>query len=282
MLSDFIAKYFMNPMAADSGYNIVNTLVFGIILIMALVPLAKLLERLKIKLDLKFYIAMLPLLFLGSSVRVLVDFKFYQRLFVYFTPNFFIDFAISPGIYVLIFAPALLAILIAYAIREQYKIPEHKTIAAVSTLSFFLVHALLYTTHQPAAISFNPFSTLLIVSFAALTISLYYSGITYFKIDFLKQKIPFILVSTHLYDASTTFVWLQFYGFWEKHVLPSLVMGIFGPFSMFILKLLVVPAVVYLLRDLENKTERNLIYFAIFVLGFAPGTRNLLLALLGT
>jgi len=280
MFTDFLVQYFVDPIAADSGYNIVNTLTFGIILILLLVPLTKLFERLKIRLDLKFYLAMLPLLFLGASVRALVDFDYYPRLFIHITQRLFFSPVISPGIYFLIFVPAIVGVLLAYFAREKWKIPEHKTILLVSTLSFILTHLLLYQYRQPAAFGFNPSALLLVIGFTALFKILFYGFIKQFKIDFFKQKIPFLLVATHLYDASTTFVGMQFFGFWEKHVLPSLVIGIFGPFSMFFLKLLVVPPVVYLLRDLENKTERNLIYFAIFVLGFAPGTRNLLLALL--
>lgn len=282
MIQDFLIKYFVNPIAADSGYNIINTLTFGIILILFLMPLTKLFERTKVKIDLKFYLAMVPLLLLGASVRVLVDFGFYQRYFVYLTPTIFFSLVITPGIYFLIFIPAIIAVILAYFAREHWKVPEHKTIAAVSTASFFIVHALLFQSHTPASLGFNPFSTLLIFAFSMLFWALFYGAITHLKLGFFRQKIPFLLVATHLYDASTTFVGLQFYGFWEKHVLPNLIIGVFGPFSMFILKLMVVPAVVYLLRDLENRTERNLIYFAIFVLGFAPGTRNLLLALLGT
>lgn len=287
MLQDFLLKYFVNPIAADSGYNMVNTMAFGIILVLLLVPLSRLLERLKIELDLKFYMAMVPLLLLGSSARVLVDLGFYQRMIVHLTPVLFFDLLISPGIYFLVFAPAIAAILLAYLFREKWSVPEYKTIAAASTAFFLLTHAFLYSSSQPAAFGFNIFSTALIIVFAALFCGLFYLAAQYFPnyfqhdfFTFFRQKIPFLLVATHLYDASTTFVGMQFYGFWEKHVIPSLVIGIFGPFSMFFLKLLVVPAVVYLLRDLENKAERNLIYFAIFVLGFAPGTRNLLLALL--
>jgi len=283
MLQDFILKYFVNPIAADSGYNLVNTLTFGIILILLLIPLSKLIEKLKIKLDLKFYLAMVPLLLLGSSIRVLIDYNFYQRFFIHLTPTIFFDLLISPGIYFLIFIPAILAILIAYYVREKWNFPEYKTIFKVSTISFFLIHAILYQSHQPATLGFNPLALILVLGFTALFSILFYGAVQYIDHDFLKffkQKLPFLLVATHLYDASTTFVGMQFFGFWEKHVVPNFVIGFLGPFSMFFLKLLVVPAVVYLLRDVENKTERNLIYFAIFVLGFAPGTRNLLLALL--
>ena len=282
MFEDFLIKYFVNPIAADSGYNIVNTLTFGIILILFLVPLSRLLERMKIKLDLNFYLAMVPFLLLAASIRALVDFGFYQRIFVHITPTIFFSLLVTPGIYFLIFLPAIASVIIAYVVREKWKFPEHKTILILSTASLFLGHAILYQSHQPAALGFNPLSTLLIFAFSTLFWALFYFAVSHLKLDFFRQKIPFLLVAAHLFDASTTFVGLQFYGFWEKHVIPNLVIGVFGPFSMFALKLLVVPAVVYLLRDLENKTERDVIYFAIFALAFAPGMRNLLLSLLGT
>ena len=57
-------------------------------------------------------------------------------------------------------------------------------------------------------------------------------------------------------------------------------MGIFGPFSIYALKLIVVPFVVKAVSSAE-KDERELLYFAIFVLGVGPGLRNLLRIFLG-
>jgi len=281
MIEDFLIKYFVNPIAADSGYNIINTLVFAAILIAFIPLLTRLFERTKIKLDLKFYLAMVPFVLLGSSVRALVDFGYYPPLYVNLTQSIFFALLITPGVYFFIFLPALLSVVLAYFAEKKWKIEAHKSIAAVGVFSLLFTHLLLYSFYSmPGSAGFRILPLFLVAGFGAVMCYLFYLFAERF-FPFFRQKIPFLLVATHLFDASTTFVGMQFYGFWEKHVLPTFVINIFGPFSMYFLKLLVIPVVVYALKDMENKTERDLIYFAVFVLGLAPGFRNLLLLLFG-
>ena len=281
MIEEFLVRYFVNPIAADSGYNIVNTLVFAIVLIGVIPLLTRLFERTKVKLDLKFYIAMMPLVVLGASVRALVDFGYYPPLYIHLTQKIFLALLITPGIYFLIFLPALLSVALAPFAKKRWKIEEYKFIAILGTACLTITHLLLYTLYlQPGSAGFRILPLLLVLAFGGLMTYLFYLFSDKF-FPFFRKKIPFVLVATHLFDASTTFVGMQFYCFWEKHVLPTLVINIFGPFSMYFLKLLVVPAVVYFLWDMENKTERNLIYFVVFVLGLAPGLRNLLLLMFG-
>ena len=274
-------KYFVNPIAADSGYNIINTLVFAVILIAFIPLLTKLFEKTKIKMDLKFYLSMIPFILLGSSVRALVDFGYYPPLYIHLTQSIFFALLITPGVYFFIFGPALLSVALAYFAEKRWKIETHKFIAGLGVFFLLFTHLLLYSFYSmPGSAGFRILPPFLVFGFGAVMCYLFYMFADRF-FPFFRQKIPFLLVATHLFDASTTFVGMQFYGFWEKHVLPTFIIGIFGPFSMYFLKLLVIPAVVYVLRDMENKTERDLIYFAVFVLGLAPGFRNLLLLLFG-
>ena len=67
-VEEFIYKYFVETQVVSGGYNIVNTLTYGIVLIAILVPLYKLLKKLKIELDEKFYLGMMPFLILGANV----------------------------------------------------------------------------------------------------------------------------------------------------------------------------------------------------------------------
>ncbi|MDI6708891.1 MAG: DUF63 family protein, partial [Candidatus Thermoplasmatota archaeon] len=88
------------------------------------------------------------------------------------------------------------------------------------------------------------------------------------------------LFFAHFLDASATFVGINFYGYAEKHPLPTLAIGIFGAWIMYPLKFIVVSLVIYLLRiryrAIVDENAKWLIIFCVFVLGLAPGIRDTL------
>mgnify|MGYP001139489026 CR=1 FL=1 len=97
-----------------------------------------------------------------------------------------------------------------------------------------------------------------------------------------------LIVFGHLLDASATSIGVDFIGYQEKHVLPSFLMNTFDTaFVMFPLKLLfILPAIYYIDRVAEESEEGSkhiiaLVRLAILVLGFAPGTRDLIRLALG-
>ncbi|MFH1786175.1 MAG: DUF63 family protein [archaeon] len=283
-VENFVYKYFVEPQYLSGAYNIYNTAVYGLILVAVLVPLYKFLKRLDVDLDEKFYLGMLPFIFLGVSIRVMTDVGYFPKLFIPIYRSIEFSPMVSPGTYFLVFVPALFSVVIAAYLKKYKKIEAYKTLLGLGVLTFASFNLYFYTIRQQGSVGWSPFAPVAVGFLSFTFIGAYYYFIENFKqypiCGYLKQKIPFVLVATHLYDASTTFVGIQFYGFWEKHVLPNFLIGLFGPFVMFALKLAVVPLVVYMLRDVEDKTERSLLYFAIFTLGIAPGTRNLLLTLL--
>ncbi|RLF84739.1 hypothetical protein DRN34_05250, partial [Thermococci archaeon] len=94
------------------------------------------------------------------------------------------------------------------------------------------------------------------------------------------------LFYAHFYDATTTFVGVDFLGYWEQHVLPRYLMNLTGTAAvMYLLKFSVLMIALYLMEELqESESEKELMDFikmVMFILGFAPGTRNLLRMLMG-
>ncbi len=91
------------------------------------------------------------------------------------------------------------------------------------------------------------------------------------------------IVFAHFLDASSTYRGIEYLGYFEKHVLPSLLIEWTGTsLVMYLLKLFLITVVIYILdielrEDLkEMRGVKNLIKFAIIVLGLAPGFRNML------
>ena len=91
------------------------------------------------------------------------------------------------------------------------------------------------------------------------------------------------LLNVHMFDATTTFVALTYFNYFEQHVLPGFHIHIFGPASMFILKLVVISAVLYIFdKEMKNDAEkRTFLKIVILILGMGPGIRNFLRMIVG-
>src|SRR3989338_346739 len=74
VLPDFIQQYYIDPIKYNTGYNVVNTLTYTVILIAAIVIVYKLLKKMNVKIDRKFFYAVIPFIALGSILRVYEDF----------------------------------------------------------------------------------------------------------------------------------------------------------------------------------------------------------------
>jgi len=96
------------------------------------------------------------------------------------------------------------------------------------------------------------------------------------------------LVFGQFTDASATFIAIDYYSYWEKHVLPGFLIGLTDTAAvMFLLKVIALFLAIYVL-DIYLKDELKkyhkiipLIKIAVMVLGLAPGTRDMLRLAMG-
>ncbi len=102
------------------------------------------------------------------------------------------------------------------------------------------------------------------------------------------MPVAVLLFAGHFLDGSATYRGLDFHGYSEKHVVPSLLIDATGTAAVMLpLKFLVVTAVVYLLdiayrEDLEESPTLGwLVKVAVMVLGLAPGMRDTLRLAMG-
>ena len=61
---NLLKKYFIDPIYTGVGYNLYNTLVYGLILGTAIILSFKIVEKFKIQIDFKFLLALIPFLIL--------------------------------------------------------------------------------------------------------------------------------------------------------------------------------------------------------------------------
>ena len=117
--------------------------------------------------------------------------------------------------------------------------------------------------------------------------------ITYLLIRWLAGRKPgwggmvsgvnMMIVGGHMLDASATFVGVDFFGYLEKHKLPSILIDRIGSaVVMFPLKLLfLIPALYVIDVWMGEEVKKNphlvaLVKLTILILGAAPGTRDLI------
>ncbi len=270
IIDDFFYKYYIEPIKEGSGYNPVNTITYGLILCAAIYIIYLLFKKLEININRGFYLALIPFIFLGSSTSALKDLakksnseelSFYDS-YLFVTPPIYLIFG---GLFFLVF-------LITFSIEKKIKL-SYEYILGLCGLLLCIPNIYLIIKHiERIEAIFLIFSFFIISSF------IFYLFAYYFMKSTFSSKNLYIIFA-HLFDATTTFVGIQYYGYWEQHVVPQLLIDIFNTAAiMYFLKVIVlVPLIIYLDKELkEDKNFLNLLKLSIFVLGLAPGIRNAL------
>lgn len=240
------------------SYTVVDTIILGAIFVILTYLSYLLLKKLKINIEKNVFLGIFLWVLAAAFVRVFEDAGIY--------PNFF--FIVTPGI-VLTFA-GILAILFYFGsfLEKKKKIKLWKTLS-ISALFVIIPHI--------------PFFKIRYVnSFLALVFFLIIFGIMLVLNEIINLDFfSFSALASHMFDASVTFTSIQFFGYVEKHVLPNFLINLFGPFVMFPLKLIFLIPVIYLINKNSEEKLRRFLLLVIFVMGIAPGLRNMLRLAMG-
>jgi len=262
-IREFLKDYFLNPMADRTGYNIYNTLVYGIIALV-LVYIIFLALRKRIKIDENFFLYTLPFVVLGSTMRVLVDGN--DAGFATFYP--YTPLTTSPGIFFTIAFITLLSLFIGM-----------KT----SMKKYFYIGLALAFLH--IALLFPLFKNYLFFIEIILLATLF----TVPAILKFKSIMPACAVFVHSLDGSATFLTLDVFnkslggGYFEQHVFANSLNSIFGSFLPFLIVKIVFAysAVLLISKEKMKKDEKAYLLLIITILGLAPGLRDSLRILCG-
>lgn len=245
------------------GYTILNTVVFGIILGISILFIIKLFRYIK-KDPADLIIPLIPFIFFGSSARALVDNNIYPLSYL----------LVTPGIYLLTGFLAIGTLIAAYLIEKKTQINYRYIIFAVGTVICI-----------PNVLFLGPIN--LIAALQVVGVWAFISSIFVIirnKWSLLSNRINLTVLMAHLFDASSTYVAVDFYGYSEQHVLPGALTGLAGSaIVMFPLKIAVILSALYIIDTyVEDRTIANMLKLAIFILGLAPGLRNFLSLIMGT
>ncbi|MDD5416395.1 MAG: DUF63 family protein [Candidatus Aenigmarchaeota archaeon] len=257
MIKEWFVEKFVTPLC--HYYTLESTLVYGLILVLATVWIYRLLKRLKVKIDKNFFLALLLFIIYGGWTRALRD----HFLGIYENQWWWC----SPPIYVVIFLITISLLLAGIFLEKYFKVPYHKFMIISGSL------LLLYN------LSLTRITNLLAVTIVLSLVAFWFLAFFgYHKL--FPKKLSFInagILIAHLFDASSTFTAVSFFGYYEQHVLPGFLISIFGPWIMFPLKIAVVWTVLYLLdKNIMDIQMKNFLKIVILILGLALGIRDFL------
>ena len=261
-LIDFLGKYFF------SGYTLFNTIIYGIILAIAIFGIIRIFKHYKINpTDLIF--PLIPFIFLGSGVRALVDNGIYPYSWA----------LITPGIYFIVGGIAIITLLFSIYLQRWKNIDFKCTIF---TVGLIIAIPNLINIFQLNLIAIG--QILLVWGLFTVIFLLLGKIWSLFTLKSYNGKINLSIISAHLFDASTTFIAVDYYGYFEQHVIPNSIYKLSETaITMFPLKIIVISMCLYLIdKYIDEDIISGTLKLSIFILGFAPGVRNFLSLVIGT
>ncbi|WP_295615443.1 DUF63 family protein [uncultured Methanobrevibacter sp.] len=266
-LPDFIQSYFF------SGYTVLNTVIYTLILVIFILAIIKLFRKIKID-PLSILYSIIPFIALGCLTRALVDNGIFPKTV----------FLITPEIYILVGMISIISFMFSLELYKRKNIDYRYTLFAIGLI---LILPILYFIPQlnvkPIIYIFATFIAASLIVHVLLII-----GEKIFKnyssiVELVSNKTNRIILMTQLFDASTTIVAVEHFNYYEQHVLPNVLNQLFDTyFTVFPMKIIVILSVLYIINQyFDDLTIKNLLKLTVFVLGLAPGLRNILTLVIG-
>ncbi len=273
MIDNFFYEFFQKPIIEHSGYNPINTIIYGIILLfVAFFIVFPFFNKKGIKFDFKFFLSVLPYIVLGSTVRVFEEtgsasfISFFSRSANPLEIGFYF---ISPGIYILIGFFAIISLIFSIFVSKKFKVSALKVFALIGLIPLapVIIFHLINLTH--------PIHFVGVFLFTGVIVAVLFFLFKLFKLDLLKNKLSLSALAAQTLDSVATFTAISFFSFSEQHFVPLFLIENFSPFSFIVLKVGVVLIILYLLeKEVEDENLKNFIKLFIIILGFAPGIRD--------
>ncbi len=267
-LGSWISEQYIDPIVYDTGYNPVNTATWAIILGISVYCLIRLFRHMELKLDERLVVCTLPYILAGSSLRVIEDAEMLSPPWKYLL--------ITPLIYFLVFAITITALLIT---RKLLGRDFYRGYAAIGIIWTILNLGALATVgfKEPLVIA------VIFALGSALTGGLYLLRRFVPWLRFLDNRFNLAILYAHMLDASSTYVGVDWFGYYEKHVVPTILIDLTGTAGiMYPLKLLILLPILSMIDgSIKDPSYRNLIKLVLITLGLAPAVRNTLRLALG-
>jgi uncharacterized membrane protein len=278
-----IDAYLVQPLARPgevAPYNWVNTLVFAAVALLAAWLMLKLLRKLRVPVDGRFFSAVLPFVAFGAALRVVVDAGLLPRAVVLEGVTLY-PF-VTPAIYVLTFGVLLGALAVAWV--KAGGDPSRPVFARYLWLEGSALAVLALLPLIPLMRNFEQVGLILGLALVGLAAFEALERLRRHGVDLLRGPERWLVLGQSL-DGAATFVGVGVgvpgQSYVEQHVVGNLVFQWFGgPWAFYLLKVLFALVVVEVLRrelrDDAARETRVYLLLLIAILGLAPGARDLL------
>lgn len=271
-LGTFLYINFVLPLGRY--YTPVNTIVYGLVLAVAIFLVSRFLSMLGVKADERLIYSALPYILIGSAGRALNDWLVPPTS----SRPWYSYFLVSPPIYFVIFGYTLVCLLLSLYLHRKVRWSFYTSFFAFGLI---LLTYLVYLITFVAGIR-NTQGILLIAEYAGVSTLIAAPLIILISrvIRFQSPALSILIIAAHLLDASATHVALSMYPYIEQHPLPTFLVHLFGTTIVllpikFLAILFIIIALDYFLDD-EQQQFTGVLKLALLTLGLAPGMRDLL------
>jgi uncharacterized membrane protein len=281
MISEFIYKYYIDPVKYGEPYNVVETLTYALFLVLAVYLLyrwmsqSKWLSNIGFKIDASFILATLPYVVLGGVLRVIQDAGMITG-----DLQFLI---VTPPIYFVLFFFTIGMIFLALYLQVQGLIKNFLTFYALAGCMAVLVVVLILAAWGINHTHIDLYILWIIPLMAITATVLVWAFMRYvLRWHYVTDPLYLTLIFGQLLDASATSYGIDMHPtvqYIEQHVVGSGLINLTGTaFIMFPLKLVVLFPAIYIMqlyRKEANPAFWHLVLLAMIVVGLAPGIRDM-------
>lgn len=283
MIVDYFINPIMNPEIA--GYNLVNTVTYIILLIVACAIIYFILKK-KVEFDEKFFIAIIPYILIGVSLRVLMHQIESGNLIIEgitktADPMQLGFWFFTPGVWILTFSIVILGLLIAKIWDEL----NHKRLFIFGILIALPIVLFNFSKFN----NWNWFiGTVALILIVTYTLCWLINKFTPYRI--LEDPLNIFIVLGQAIDGIASVIAISFFNFSEQHIISNIVINI-HPVLFVGIKLLLAVLICYSLDDYlkesihkhsnkpgQSLNRKHIIGFVkviIAILGFATGLASL-------
>jgi uncharacterized membrane protein len=277
VLKEFLWKYIAGPIIADAknsetaiwngitahtGYNMYNTVAWGLIALGILLLVKKQFEKHDIQLTTTTAISSIPYILLGGMLRFLED--------TAVIPFVLRPLAITPIIYILIAGLFVGSILLASWMESRSSCTRDELLKNLGYV--YISPFVAFITYMMAT------QAQLIPIVTSLTVALALTGIYYLitrRTDYSNKE--YLLVAfSQLFGGAVSMVSLS-YGYEQKQLLTQAFTSVFGDGGVLLLKAGIVGLAVYIMEgDVEQEEMKALALIVLYSIGLGTGLRVLL------
>ena len=271
---DLIYEYFVKPVIDSSvqGYNLVNTAVYGSILIgLAFFVIFPLLDRKGIKFDYWFCASLVPYILIGTALRAINSAGLVPGITKTLNPLEPGFWTFTPGVWLLTFTITIIGLAVARQL-EKSGLASYKKVFPGIGLAFSLPLLFFLFVNFSNWIGFIAVIGAIAITSLAIYFALKKPRLT----RSIATRLNMLVVSGQVIDGMATGFAISFYGFTEQHPLSTTVISLHPALYLALKVALAIVIVDFADREIRKENLRGFIKMFLMVLGFATGLASVL------